>query len=65
LFDADGSTDVCLTFDHRVMDGGEIVRALDELESVLNTDIVIELNALTAAGTEAAPAIGRGVIAPP
>lgn len=54
LFDADGSTDVCLTFDHRVMDGGEIVRSLDELESVLNTDIVIELKALATAGTEAA-----------
>ncbi len=58
LFDDDGSTDVCLTFDHRVMDGGEVVRTLDELESVLNTDIVIELNALAAARTEAATAIG-------
>ena len=46
LFDAEGSIDVCLTFDHRVMDGGEAVRALDELESVLNTDIVLELKAL-------------------
>jgi len=46
LFHPDGSTDVCLTFDHRVMDGGEVVRALDELETVLNTDLVLELNAL-------------------
>lgn len=46
LFNPDGSTDVCLTFDHRVMDGGEVLRTLDELESVLNTDIVLELNAL-------------------
>lgn len=46
LFNADGSTDVCLTFDHRVMDGGEVVRTLDELESVLNTDMVLELQAL-------------------
>jgi hypothetical protein len=58
LFDADGSNDVCLTFDHRVMDGGEVVRSLDELESVLNTDMVIELNTLASARTEAAPAIG-------
>ena len=46
LFDADGCTDVCLTFDHRVMDGGEIVRTLDALEAVLNTDIRLELQAL-------------------
>jgi len=46
MFHDDGTTDVCLTFDHRVLDGGEIVRAMDELESILNTDIVLELNAL-------------------
>ena len=50
LFDEKGSTDVCLTFDHRVMDGGEVVRTLDELESVLNTDLVLELQALPAQG---------------
>jgi hypothetical protein len=46
LFDAAGCTDVCLTFDHRVLDGGEIVRALDALESVLNTDLRLELESL-------------------
>jgi hypothetical protein len=46
LFDAAGCTDVCLTFDHRVLDGGEVVRTLDALESVLNTDIRLELQAL-------------------
>jgi hypothetical protein len=46
LFDPAGCTDVCLTFDHRVMDGGEIVRALETLESVLNTDVRLELQAL-------------------
>jgi hypothetical protein len=51
LFNSDGTTDVCLTFDHRVMDGGEVVRTLDELESVLNTDIVLELKALQPEGT--------------
>ncbi len=49
LFDAQGATDVCLSFDHRVMDGGEVVRALDELEAVMNTDLVLELRALTPA----------------
>jgi hypothetical protein len=46
LFDEAGCADVCLTFDHRVMDGGEIVRTLDALEAVLNTDIRLELMAL-------------------
>jgi len=55
LFDADGSVDACLTFDHRVMDGGEVVRTLDELESVLNTDIALELKALLDSGPHVAP----------
>lgn len=46
LFDSEGATDVCLTFDHRIMDGGEVVRTLDQLEAVLNTDLVLELRAL-------------------
>jgi len=55
LFDAEHSVDVCLTFDHRVMDGGEIIRTLEELESVLNTDMVLELNALRPAGDVVSP----------
>ncbi len=46
LFQDDGSIDVCLTFDHRVMDGGEVIRSLDELELVLNTEIAAELKAI-------------------
>ena len=49
-FHEDGSTDVCLTFDHRVMDGGQVVRALDELESVFNTEILAELMSLKQSG---------------
>src|SRR6202012_2416410 len=45
-FHEDGSTDFCLTFDHRVMDGGEVVRALDQLQEVMNTEILAELKAL-------------------
>jgi len=55
-FEPDGSVDACLAFDHRVMDGGEIIRTLGELEAVLNSDIVLELNALASA--PAAPAVG-------
>jgi hypothetical protein len=46
LFDTAGCTDACLTFDHRVMDGGEVVRALEAMEAVLNTDIRLELESL-------------------
>jgi hypothetical protein len=50
LFDDDGRTDVCLTFDHRVMDGGEVVRTLGQLEAVLNTDILLELRSCSCGG---------------
>jgi hypothetical protein len=48
LFDEQGRGDVCLAFDHRVIDGGDIVRTMDQLEAVLNTDIAAELRALGA-----------------
>ena len=41
---ADGSLDVRLTFDHRVLDGGPAARALGDLEETLCTDIVRELH---------------------
>jgi hypothetical protein len=46
-FDANGGVDACLSFDHRVLDGGEVIRTLEQLESVLNTDIVLEVQALS------------------
>ena len=49
MFHPDGTTDVCLTFDHRVMDGGEVVRTLCEIEQVLNTELTAELHALAEA----------------
>lgn len=39
----DGTADVRLTYDHRVMDGATVARALARLERVLNTVIVAEL----------------------
>ncbi len=42
-FDADGSIDVRLTYDHRVLDGAPVARALTALESVLRTEILDEL----------------------
>jgi hypothetical protein len=43
LFDAHGSLDVRVTFDHRVMDGAVVARVLTDLESVLTREIVREL----------------------
>jgi hypothetical protein len=42
----DGSLDVRLHFDHRVLDGMPAARALEELEDVLRTEIVAELEAM-------------------
>ena len=40
---AEGKVAVCLTFDHRVMDGRHAARALESLEQILNTTIAMEL----------------------
>lgn len=42
LASREGDMDVQLTYDHRVFDGYTAVRAINELESVLNTEIVTE-----------------------
>jgi hypothetical protein len=42
----DGSLDVRLHFDHRVLDGMPAARALEELEGVLRTEIVAELEGM-------------------
>lgn len=42
----DGNVDVRLHFDHRVIDGMPVARALAEMEEVLRTDIVAELTAM-------------------
>jgi hypothetical protein len=46
---ADGSLDVRLNFDHRVLDAGTAARALDDLERALNGEILAELRSLTSA----------------
>ena len=42
-FEPDGSLDVRVAYDHRVMDGGTVARAMAHLEDVLNGEIVREL----------------------
>ncbi|HKB40515.1 MAG TPA: hypothetical protein VKD72_29085 [Gemmataceae bacterium] len=43
VIEADGTVDVRLIYDHRVMDGSTVARALVHLEEVLNTQIAEEL----------------------
>jgi hypothetical protein len=42
-FEPDGSIDVRLTYDHRVVDGGTVADALVRLEEVLQTTVLDEL----------------------
>lgn len=48
VIDADGLVDVRIIYDHRVLDGATIARALEELERVLNCEILAELRYLKA-----------------
>jgi hypothetical protein len=41
--DAQGGVDVRIIYDHRTLDGGPVARALADLESVLDNEIVAEL----------------------
>ncbi len=43
LFDAHGQLPARITFDHRVLDGAFVARALVELEHVLQTDVLYEM----------------------
>ncbi len=43
IFEPEGSIDVRLTFDHRVLDGGTVARAMRELEDTLHGEILSEL----------------------
>jgi hypothetical protein len=41
----EGQVAVCVTFDHRVMDGRHAARALEDVEQILNTTLAMELRA--------------------
>lgn len=46
IIEADGSVDVRIIYDHRVMDGATVARALARMETILNQDMVAELDEL-------------------
>ena len=50
VIEPDGSVDVRLTYDHRVLDGGTVARALAELERYLTHELLAELRYLEAVG---------------
>jgi hypothetical protein len=58
----DGTADVRLHFDHRVIDGMPAARALAELEEVLRTEVAAELRSMADAPPRAAA--GRGAAIP-
>jgi len=43
VIDANGEVDVRLIYDHRVLDGATVARALEEMERALNCEILAEL----------------------
>ncbi len=46
VIEADGSVDVRLVYDHRVLDGATVARALADLEAILTGPVVAELAAM-------------------
>lgn len=46
VIDADGRVAVRIVYDHRVMDGSTVARALVRLEEILNADVLDELRAM-------------------
>jgi hypothetical protein len=46
VIDSDGDVSVRIIYDHRVMDGATVARALARLEQILNTSILGEIESL-------------------
>lgn len=49
VMDSDGAVDVRIIYDHRVMDGATVARALGRLEQILNSAVKEEVDALAGA----------------
>ncbi|GEC37261.1 hypothetical protein EME01_13330 [Sinorhizobium meliloti] len=57
--DNDGSVTVRIHYDHRVMDGANVARALERFERILNGEVTAELEGL-ASGRDVTAAAGSG-----
>jgi hypothetical protein len=56
----DGSVNVRILYDHRVMDGADVARALERFETILNGVITDEVNQLRPSDTSPAMAVKAG-----
>jgi hypothetical protein len=56
IIDPDGSVTVRIIYDHRVMNGATVARALNRLEEILNTTILDELRGIAGTAQPASPA---------
>jgi hypothetical protein len=54
---ADGSVTVRIHYDHRVMDGANVARALERFEKILNSEVASEVKSI-------APLAPQGAAAP-
>ncbi len=54
VIERDGTVAVRIMYDHRVMDGATVARALGRMEQILNSVILDELRALPAAAAAVA-----------
>jgi hypothetical protein len=61
VIDSDGYVNVRIIYDHRVMDGAIVARALARLEQILNTSILDEIRSLAknAPSANPLPALGQ------
>jgi hypothetical protein len=57
IIDPDGSVTVRIIYDHRVMNGATVARALNRLEEILNTTILDELRGIAGTAQPASPAL--------
>lgn len=57
VIDADGKVNVRIVYDHRVMNGATVARALNRLEEILNTAVAAEVRAMASAPARAAPSL--------
>jgi hypothetical protein len=60
IIDADGTVNVRIIYDHRVMNGATVARALNRLEEILNTTMVEELREMAGGAQEAPARIAAG-----
>jgi hypothetical protein len=57
IIDADGTVNVRIIYDHRVMNGATVARALNRLEEILTTIVLDELRDMAGSAKPGSPAL--------